>query len=317
MKLKYFLIAILIVILPACGGSPAAEAPTAAPEEKQAESAAEQEQPVEEAEAPAEESEESKEEPADETKEQLVTENMITTDSGLQYVILEAGDGPSPEPGELVSVHYAGTLEDGTEFDNSYRRGEPIQFPVGMGMVIPGWDEGIGLLKVGDKAKFVIPPELGYGAQGAGGVIPPNATLIFEVELLGIQPGSPEKPTAVAEEDYVVTDSGLKYYDLEEGTGETPKEGQAVQAHYTGWLEDGTKFDSSLDRGRPFQLMLGVGHVIPGWDEGLSTMKVGGKRQLVIPPDLAYGEKGAGEGLIPPNATLIFELELLSVSDHQ
>jgi len=239
-------------------------------------------------------------------------EQIVTTDSGLQYIEIEEGQGPSPEPGAIVAVHYRGTLEDGTEFDNSYERGEPIQFALGEGVVIRGWDEGIALMKEGGKAKLVIPPELAYGERGAGGVIPPNATLTFEVELVGIRSGAPSGPTKVDEGDYVVTDSGLKYYDLEEGDGPQPEQGQTVIVHYTGWLENGTKFDSSLDRGQPFTFALGQGQVIKGWDEGLSTMKVGGQRQLVIPPALGYGDRGAGS-VIPPGATLVFEVELLDV----
>jgi peptidylprolyl isomerase len=239
-------------------------------------------------------------------------EETTTTDSGLQYIEIEAGDGPAPQAGEIVAVHYRGTLEDGTEFDNSYDRGEPFAFALGRGMVIPGWDEGIAMMKEGGKAKLIIPPEQAYGEQGAGGVIPPNATLVFEVELISIVPGSPDAPTAVDEADYTTTDSGLKYYDLEVGDGPSPEEGQTVSVHYTGWLEDGTKFDSSLDRGQPFTLVIGVGQVIPGWDEGVLSMNVGTKRQLVIPSELAYGDREVG-GLIPPNSTLIFEVELLDV----
>jgi FKBP-type peptidyl-prolyl cis-trans isomerase len=108
------------------------------------------------------------------------------------------------------------------------------------------------------------------------------------------------------------TPSGLQYEDLEEGTGRSPEKGQNVQVHYTGWLEDGTKFDSSHDRGQPFSFPVGAGRVIQGWDEGVASMKEGGKRKLTIPPELGYGERGAG-GVIPPNATLIFEVELLRV----
>ncbi len=110
------------------------------------------------------------------------------------------------------------------------------------------------------------------------------------------------------------TPSGLVYNDEKVGDGATPQTGQTVIVHYTGWLEkkDGTKFDSSVDRGEPFSFHIGKGEVIPGWDEGVGTMKVGGKRQLVIPANLAYGTRGAG-GVIPPNATLVFDVELLGV----
>ena len=239
-------------------------------------------------------------------------EKETTTASGLQYTELEAGEGPAPQPGDIVSIHIRGMLEDGTEFDSTYSRDEPIQFALGQGMVLPGWDEGIALMKVGEKARLVIPPELAFGEQGYRDLIPPDETLTFEVELLEISPGAPLAPTEVDEGDYVTTGTGLKYYDLEVGDGATPQTGQIVAVHYTGWLEDGTKFDSSLDRGQPFTFPLGMRQVIAGWDEGVATMKVGGRRQLVIPPELGYGSQGSS-GVIPPNATLIFEVELLAV----
>ena len=114
----------------------------------------------------------------------------------------------------------------------------------------------------------------------------------------------------------MTTPSGLQITDSKVGTGATPKTGQTCVMHYTGWLyvngAKGQKFDSSLDRGQPFEFPIGVRRVIAGWDEGISTMKVGGKRTLIIPPELGYGARGAG-GVIPPNATLIFEVELLDV----
>src|SRR5438132_539352 len=116
-----------------------------------------------------------------------------------------------------------------------------------------------------------------------------------------------------AEGKEVTTKSGLQYVDLAIGTGATAEAGQTVTVHYTGWLENGKKFDSSLDRRQPFSFPLGAGRVIKGWDEGVSGMKVGGKRKLTIPPQLGYGSRGAGN-VIPPNATLIFEVELLKVS---
>lgn len=110
----------------------------------------------------------------------------------------------------------------------------------------------------------------------------------------------------------LITDSGLKIEELTEGDGATAETGQKVSVHYTGWLTDGRKFDSSVDRNEPFQFALGRGMVIRGWDEGVAGMKVGGKRKLTIPPQLGYGARGAG-GVIPPNATLVFEVELLGV----
>lgn len=105
----------------------------------------------------------------------------------------------------------------------------------------------------------------------------------------------------------------LRIEEMVVGTGESPNQGQTVVVHYTGWLTDGKKFDSSVDRGQPFEFQIGVGQVIKGWDEGVVTMKVGGKRKLTIPPELAYGSREVGNGLIPANSTLIFEVELLAL----
>jgi len=118
-----------------------------------------------------------------------MSEGATTTSSGLKYIIQEQGDGNKPHTGDRVSVHYSGYLTDGTKFDSSYDRNKPFEFPLGQGRVIKGWDEGVALLNIGTKAKFFIPANLAYGSRGAGGVIPPNATLIFEVELLDIVPG--------------------------------------------------------------------------------------------------------------------------------
>ena len=115
-----------------------------------------------------------------------VAAGFETTDSGLRYKIIQKGSGDQAASGQQVSVHYEGSLLNGQVFDSSYKRNDPISFQLGIGQVIKGWDEGISLLKVGDKARFVIPSDLGYGASGAGGVIPPNATLIFDVELMKV-----------------------------------------------------------------------------------------------------------------------------------
>ena len=125
-----------------------------------------------------------------------------------------------------------------------------------------------------------------------------------------------EKPHDIAEDQYVQSSTGLKYSDMKTGSGNAAKAGDFVTVHYTGWLTDGTRFDSSVLRQKPFSFALGQGRVIAGWDEGVAGMKIGGMRQLVIPSDLGYGDRGAG-GVIPPNATLIFEVELLEISNNR
>lgn len=122
-----------------------------------------------------------------EERMQKLTEGFDKTESGLYYKILEKGNGAKAQKGKTVSVHYTGALDNGQVFDSSYKRNQPIEFALGVGQVISGWDEGISLLNVGDKARFVIPPHLGYGTRGAGGVIPPNAILVFDVELKNIK----------------------------------------------------------------------------------------------------------------------------------
>ena len=131
--------------------------------------------------------------------------------------------------------------------------------------------------------------------------------------VLASKGGKTKIESETKNENIVTTTSGLKYVDKVVGKGQSPKSGQVVKVHYTGWLENGIKFDSSVDRGEPFEFKIGIGQVIKGWDEGVITMKVGGKRKLIIPSKLGYGPQGSGD-VIPGNATLIFEVELLGLS---
>jgi len=238
--------------------------------------------------------------------------DQVTTDSGLVYADIKVGDGAEAIDKSIVATHYKLWFEttDGNEYVDTSYESTPVSFTVGStDTVFPGWGEGVSGMKVGGIRQLIIPSALGLGEQAYGN-IPASSVLVMEIELVSVQ--EPLVKTEVKESDYTTTDSGLKYYDLTVGTGETPKTGQTVVVNYTGWLEDGTQFDSSVARGQPFSFVLGTGGVIAGWDEGVATMKVGGKRQLVIPADLAYGETGSG-GTIPPNATLIFEVELLEI----
>lgn len=238
----------------------------------------------------------------------LVKDQWVTTPSGLQVMLLQASDGEKPDKGDRVAVHYTGRLEDSTIFDNSLTRGVPIEFPLGQGRVIRGWDEGIAMLKTGEKAKFLIPPALGYGANARTN-IPANSTLIFDVELVAIT-AKGARLWDVTGKDTLNTPSGLQYIIVSEGTGIRVEKGMKTKVHYSGYLLNGDKFDSSVDRGQPYEVTVGKRQVIAGWEEGLALLKVGDKARLIIPYQLAYGEAGRAP-VIPPKATLLFDIEIV------
>ncbi|HEY4798649.1 MAG TPA: FKBP-type peptidyl-prolyl cis-trans isomerase [Bacteroidia bacterium] len=249
----------------------------------------------------------------DKSASEIELNKEYTTASGLQYKITKKGAGKKANPGDQVSVHYAGTLTDSakTKFDSSRDRGQPFSFALGAGQVIKGWDEGIALLHVGDVAVLTIPSSLGYGDR-AMGKIPANATLVFEVELMDVKEAP--KPWDVKGLKIDSTANGLKYIVIKKGSGPKAANGQKVSVHYTGFLGDGTWkiFDSSVQRGQPIQFGLGSGQVIKGWDEGIALMNAGEKMRLIIPYQLGYGEEGHPP-VIPQKATLIFDVELVSI----
>lgn len=242
------------------------------------------------------------------TKAPKIKKNKTyTSASGLQYTIYDIHKkAPKADSGDVVSVHYLGRLEDGTEFDASYNRQQPISFTLGTGRVIKAWDEGIQYLRVGDSALFVIPPEIGYGARAMGS-IPANSTLYFTVKLVNVK--KPVKPYDVAKLDTIKLDAGLSYIVVKKGKGKVIEEGDKAHMQYTGYFTDGRKFDSSHDNGSSsFSFILGRGRVIQGWEKGILGMKVGEKRRLNVPYHLAYGEKGRMP--IPPKSDLVFDVLL-------
>jgi FKBP-type peptidyl-prolyl cis-trans isomerase len=223
----------------------------------------------------------------------LVSVLLLQGGGKLEKKDVKIGTGPAAQVGDFLTMEYTGTLTNGTVFDSSKKPGRtPFKFMIGAGSVIKGWDQGIIGMKVGGVRKLVIPGSLAYGEK-AMGPIPANATLKFDVELKNIQ--------------------RAKYITTQPGHGPATKFGDSISVHYLGKLSDGKKFDSSYDRNKPIDVVIGNTRLIPGFTQALVGMKVGEKRTVTIPPDLGYGERGAGT-VIPPNATIVFDLELVKIN---
>ncbi|MDP5172800.1 MAG: FKBP-type peptidyl-prolyl cis-trans isomerase [Bacteroidia bacterium] len=264
------------------------------------------------------------------------------TEEGLYYHVARPGQGPQAQAGDYVRVHYTGSFLNGKVFDSSLEGGEPIVFRLGQGQVIPGWDKGIALFNQGAKGHLYIPPEMAYGAQGAGDVIPPNSSLQFEIELVEILDEAGYQAWEATEnerrrkmiEEYIevqmkkeltviatyaqqhdlpfqMTESGLFYLIEEAGEGKKAEPGATVTVHYTGRLLTGKIFDSSHNRNQPISFQLGAGRVIQGWEEGIALFREGGKGKLMIPSPLGYGPRDMGD--IPSESTLLFDIELVKV----
>lgn len=235
----------------------------------------------------------------------------VNLSGGLQYTITSKGNGPAAEKGCRVQVLYTGKLTNDTVFDASSLHGnQPFTFHLGKGEVIAGWDSVCSHAHAGDKISMHIPPQMGYG-QNAMGKIPANSTLIFDIEVLDVLP--PTKPWDAKGKDTITTKSGLKVIFFESHPDSLmPKTGHTVTVDYSGFLLDGTLFDSSVDRGQPFQFPIGQGRVIKGWDEGIAMLHKGDKAKLIIPYDLGYGSRGF-PGVIPPNSTLVFDVHLIDI----
>lgn len=251
----------------------------------------------------------------------------------LALTDLIEGIGQLSTSGKQVTVQYAGyDYETGEKFASSWEQGKPVTFTLGTGEVIDGWEEGILGMEIGDRRELVIPPDLTEGSYPPG--TPEGKTVVFVIDSLPAsaapkaekasapEPAKKEaapkkakaskktKPKVVPPKGPAPKDLVVK--DLEVGTGPAAKAGDELTVQYVGvGYESGKQFDASWDRGEPFTFELGGGGLIKGWEEGLEGMKVGGRRELITPPDFAYGP--AGSETIAPNATLVFVIDLLAI----
>ncbi len=254
----------------------------------------------------------------------------MKTASGLYYTVSAEGSGEKAKAGQKLSVNYTGKLLSGSTFDSNtdsaFHHVSPFDVEIGKGHVIKGWDEGLLLLKKGAKATLYIPSTLAYGSQDRSPQIPANSVLVFDVEILDIQ--TPKNQSEIDEkliQDYLAknnikaskTPSGLYYTITQKGLGPNAASGKKVTMNYTGRTLDGNMFDSNTDPAKghvqPFVFTLGVGQVIKGWDEGVQLLNLGSKATFFIPSAMAYGERGAAGGAIPPNAVLMFDVEVVAI----
>ncbi len=248
-----------------------------------------------------------------ELSEYLTTNNInaIPTWTGLYLFEDSVGTGVQPEYYDTVVIDYHASLLDGTFLVSSENAGEPFTFNLGDWDIISGLSEAIGYLKMGSKARAIIPSVLAYGSYSSGAIVP-YSTLVYEFELLEVRPGNPIEPYSTEDSLLNTTSSGLQYYIEERNDGYLLRSGNTVSVHYTGYFLDGTVFDSSVKRGSPVDMTIGVGKLIAGFDEGLLLMKVGEKFRFIIPAELAYKDQG-NFPVIPPNSTITFDVEVLGI----
>ncbi len=228
----------------------------------------------------------------------------------LEVEVITKGSGMTPQMGDIVTVHYTLATPGEEPFDSSYDRAQPIDMPLGIGQLLPGWEEALMDMQEGGKVMLLMPPDMAFGEQGLPGSIAPNSAVESELELISIE--RPEPPMEVSDSDFDVSDSGLQIYEIVEGDGDAAVNGDRVVMDFSIWRDDGVIVGRSADSGGPMNFAIGSGELFEGWDEGTVGMKVGGQRQIVIPPELAFGEEGAGPA-IPPGTILIVEMELLEI----
>ena len=246
--------------------------------------------------------------------------------SGVNYQNDSLGTGREAKLGDLVSVHFrAWVIKDSTKIFEDWSKdstrqastigssidfGQPVKFKLGDSAFIKGVDEAIVGMKIGGMRTIIIPSNRAYGELGFGPV-PPNSSLKVVINLIDAKDPIIAKSWDIDSTKIVASKSGLRYVILQPGTGEKADSADLVTVHYTGFLTNGKIFDSSVERDEPFKFRLKLQPVIPGWEEGIKLVGKGGKAKLIIPPALGYGSVPVGS--IPPNSTLIFDVEVLDV----
>lgn len=252
--------------------------------------------------------------------------DVVTLKSGLQYADDTVGTGPQAKLGDLVTLNFsAWIIKDSkdqfkdwnkdsskvnTLIGTTKYRNTPVKFILAPNAFIKGSEEGIAGMKVGGTRTIIIPSELAYGKKGIG-PIPPNTNIKVQIELVSAKLPANAQEWSVDSTQIKTTKDGLKYEILKEGTGPKADSGNVVTVNYSGYLLNGKKFDSSVDRDEPIQFKLGMHSVIPGWEEGIKLLNKGAKARFIIPPSLAYGDRPMG--IIPANSTLVFDVEVLDI----
>lgn len=233
---------------------------------------------------------------------------VVRMNNGLGIEDLVVGSGEPVDSLVFVTLHYSGYLADSTLFETRAVDDVPLTIQLTRENVIAGWFEGIQGMRKGGVRRLTVPPHLAYGSVGIQGIIPPDATLRFDIELHDWQ----DVPTRweLRSGDWITRSDGLRYGIHRNGKGRKPQPGDRLTLHYSGYLEDGRIFDSSVYRGQPFEIVIGMGTLIPGWESTLLDMIPGERRTVFIPPQLAFGQAGYANR-IPPDATIRFDIELI------
>lgn len=254
--------------------------------------------------------------------------DVITLEQGHRIVIDSVGTGEIVKAGDFITVEFDGwMINEGDDLFSDWhldstkmmqsigstRFTKPHKFILGEGSFVKGSDEAIIGMNVGETRTIIIPSHLAYGEAGIGPV-PPNTDLKLTIKVIESRVPKVVKQWDVDESKLKKTKSGLQYAIIEEGTGAQADSGKLVTVHYSGFLTDGKKFDSSVERDEPFSFVVGIGMVIRGWDEGIQLLREGSTARFVIPSEIAYGSQS--NEVIPPNATLIFDVQLLKVEEH-